>query len=514
MRIIVFHYHFLPGGVTQVVKLSAAASIRYNPSIEGITLVSGNRRNLTELASEIEHCLKELGIENTDIDTAVLPEIDYLSNLERYPDPGVIASALENNFAGDLWWIHNYHIGKNPFFTEALLRTAAERPEQKMVFQIHDFPEEARYSNLEQIRKYLNSPLYPAASNIKYVTINSRDREYLTNAGIPKSMVFLLNNPVEEPKPRATDEESEKNRKKINKILTNTSRSFINDAPFMVYPVRAIRRKNILEAGLITKCSRVPVNLLVTLPGVSKTEKEYSSLVDDCFREKLIPGSSGIGSIAEKNQISFLEIINSGSLVISSSLQEGFGYLFINSLQWEKPLLARNLRILDDFREIFQTNEHYFYERIMIPLDSHKRKILKTKYREKIKKLKTYLGFTITEKLSESVDFMLKQEAIDFSYLSPLLQRDFLRDISDPELLKTTQKLNSTILKNLENLLTTEGIYYNNSSIKKFSLQTHSKQIEKVILSFNDPEKVKNQPSADIEQKLLSSFTGISSVRL
>ena len=50
---------------------------------------------------------------------------------------------LQERFGGDnaVWWVHNYHLGKNPLFTEALLRLAADPRGPRLVLQPHDFPE-------------------------------------------------------------------------------------------------------------------------------------------------------------------------------------------------------------------------------------------------------------------------------------------------------------------------------------------------------------------------------------
>ena len=58
VRLVVFHYHLLPGGVTQVIKSSAIAALKHIPGIEGITLVSGREENSGKLTAEIRDGLK------------------------------------------------------------------------------------------------------------------------------------------------------------------------------------------------------------------------------------------------------------------------------------------------------------------------------------------------------------------------------------------------------------------------------------------------------------------------
>ncbi|MEA1910571.1 MAG: hypothetical protein U9N32_02720, partial [Spirochaetota bacterium] len=267
MRLVVFHYHLLPGGVTQVITSSAIAALRYLPDIEGITLVSGNYENTENVITDIKTQLKDFNSGIIDVDSFILPEIGYLSDKTKDPDLKNLKDILNKSFSGNIWWIHNYHLGKNPIFTEALLQIAEDFPIQKMIMQIHDFPEASRYENLENLRKYVIRSFYPIYSNVRYVVINSRDYAYLTDAGIPRELVFLLNNPVESLKreegkthfDRLSTALSNRRRKgtmeKIDKILSKSAPSYIKGAPLMVYPVRTIRRKNVLEAGLLAKCS-------------------------------------------------------------------------------------------------------------------------------------------------------------------------------------------------------------------------------------------------------------------
>ena len=161
MRLIVFHYHLLPGGVTQVIKSSAIAALKYLPEIDSITLVSGKKDNSGNVAAEIRKNLDGNISDKSDILSVSLPELDYMSDMEKLPNTESLIKILKKRFAGHLWWIHNYHLGKNPVFTEAVLQIAEELPEQKMILQIHDFPEASRYKNLEVLHKYVTHPLYP-----------------------------------------------------------------------------------------------------------------------------------------------------------------------------------------------------------------------------------------------------------------------------------------------------------------------------------------------------------------
>ena len=510
MRLVIFHYHLLPGGVTQVITSSAIAVLKYLPDLDGITLVSGNNENTDNVVAGIKAKLDISISSRSDIECIILPELGYISDMKKYPYPENLKKILRKHFAGNIWWIHNYHLGKNPFFTEALLQIAEESPEQTMVLQIHDFPEESRYSNLESLHKYVTQPLYPVCSNIKYVTINSRDRNYLITAGIPEKMVFLLNNPVESLK----NKDNINYYTKIDKILSKSEPSYMKGAPLMIYPVRTIRRKNVLEAGLLAKCSTIPVNILPTLPGVSKTEIGYSKIVDNCFMGKLIPGASQAGIVLESEGITFANIMNAGKIIISSSVQEGFGYLFINSLQWGKPLIARDLDIVKDFKNIFSTKFSNFYKSVDIPLRATLRKELKIEYSKKISELGKFYSKEIISNLKKQKSQIMEENNIDFSYLSPIMQREFLIDLKDYGLLKETRQMNAGTLQQIELMLSMDMNNFEGPDIEKFSLPNHAEQIENIISSLKNGIKSASPPKRNINSSITSSFVNFASISL
>lgn len=511
VRLIVFHYHLLPGGVTQVITSSAIAALRYLPEIDGITLVSGKKDNTDNVVSAIRVNSDSTVSNKSDIISVTLPELEYMSDMKNHPTPESLKNVLMKHFAGHLWWIHNYHLGKNPAFTEAVLQIAEESPDQKIILQIHDFPEASRFKNLEILHKHTTLPLYPIHPNIRYVTINSRDSTYLTTAGIPKEMVFLLNNPVET---LNETENNMENYKMIDKVLSGSSSSYIKGAPLIIYPVRTIRRKNVLEAGLLAKCSKTSVNLLPTLPGISTSEKKYSKIVDNCFTEKLIPGTAQAGVVLESRGISFPNIMSAGKIIISSSVQEGFGYLFINSLQWKKPLFARKLDVIRDFNNIFSTEFSFFYNNVDIPLSKTLGKQLKQEYSRKISGLGKFLDKEIISNLKKQKTRLMKGSSIDFSYLSPTMQRDFLKDLDDPGLLEETRKMNNIKLEQMEKMLSIDTISFDETVIEKFSLINHAEQIGSIISSLKNSIKTTPLPKKNINYSILASFTDFDSISL
>ena len=290
----IFHYHLLPGGVTSVIALSCEALARYMPEISRITLVSGTADNVEAVAKAVRERITGLKV---TIETAVLDDIGYVTGMSVPPSVAAIKAHL-SVFSGSLWWIHNYHLGKNPQFTQALLEILAEDPYQQLLFHIHDFPECARYENLQRLKNGLTRNPYPRGRNVRYALINRRDLDLMARSELPGDDLFLLNNPVRKSSSGRKDQSTDKSeiRRKLKENFGREN-SYDPESLHLFYPVRTIRRKNILEAGawarLAGEYTKTPASLIVTLPGVSAGERKYSAAVEQAFKEELIPRAVG-----------------------------------------------------------------------------------------------------------------------------------------------------------------------------------------------------------------------------
>jgi hypothetical protein len=445
LKLAVFHYHLLPGGVTSVITLSLQAVVSYIEEIEEVVLVSGREDNLDTVQKSLGPVLREKGC---SLSGAVLPEIGYTDEKEAAGlGPEKLKAVLRKRFEGYIWWVHNYHIGKNPVFTRSIIELADEYPEQPVLFHIHDFPESARYGNLRFIRQHYSGPLYPTGNNIWYSVINSRDYRLLLDAGLPEQRVVLLQNPVSGgvsvPRLDAAS------KKAVTAKLETYSR-FRAGAPSLLYPVRSIRRKNVLEAGLMAELTPPGVNLLLTLPGTSEQERPYSDLVSRCFRRGLIRGA-----FPTADEVDFHTIIAYSDAIVSSSVQEGFGYLFINTIQWQKPLAARDLDIMDDFTPFFHAAYHHLYREVSIPRDFVDVPVLKDAYFRFIGSYSRYLSDHQRESLAREADALGNGPVIGFSYLSPDMQEGILALCGDSGVRFRISEANRPLLDRLRLLLDT-----------------------------------------------------------
>lgn len=520
-ELVIFHYHLFPGGVTNVVMLSVRAILSYMPEIERVRIVCGSERHLQSLK---RHIAGEDGASAERVLFEVLPELFYLSRDAQpggseLPDIAALKETLMQRYGGAVWWIHNYHLGKNPLFTQALLEIARERRDQRLLLHIHDFPECARFDNLSLLGRFITLPLYPISANVRYAVINNRDLDLLTQAGVPSTQAFLLSNPVPDDNPPEADRS--KIRSKLELFFSSRFPSFIPGAPLLFYPVRTIRRKNVLEAGLIARVSDEPANLVVTLPGVSEREAPYSALVQRSFEEGLIPGMWGIGTNLSEAGIGFQELALSSDCVVSSSVQEGFGYLFIDGRRWRKPVFARYLDILEGITEVVDGKSAHFYRELAVPVDDATRQRLSRAYRARAESVSPFLPAAATERLLASIEDAFSREIADFSFLSVDDQRKLLERTSDPGVRSQIAVLNRGPLDALVRLMSRRPEEIGERIRAHFSLETFSMTLRRILEGFassQSSDRSSNDPSpaegGDIHTNLLGGFATLDYIRL
>ncbi len=451
MKIVIFHYHVQPGGVTSVIRLSVESIAAQVPEVEEIVLVSGSEENGQAILEGIKRDLPPRI--TCSVSIMVLPEIGYISESEI---SGIGLEELKEKlltlFSGSFWWVHNYQIGKNPVFTRAIVEIAGDCPDQRIVLQLHDFRECARYSNLVFLDSYYNGSLYPRGENIDYGVINSRDRELLIEAGLDPGKVHLLPNPA---RIDEAGENGDPSRDLSLDRLFSDREGFLSGRPVLLYPVRSIRRKNVLEAGLVAKLFPEPVNLLTTLPGTSANEQAYSRLVEEAYNKKLIPGLFGddVQEVLSRENIDFQHFIEASDSIISSSIQEGFGYLFLQAIHAAKPLFARDIETSRDFTRFFSPSLHRLYSSLPVPLGGMEKQELYDRYDAYLKTLRVFLGHRIVDELHYRIEMILSEPAVDFSYLSPEMQYRILSRCADRHFLKMIAELNGPVVSHLSGML-------------------------------------------------------------
>jgi len=311
------HYHLKTGGVTTVLKQQLNAIGK-----KWQTLVLTGLPPETSFPADFVH----------------IPELGYSSQHKKPFDPDDVAesiiNAICNKFNGrcDVLHVHNPTLAKNKHFLKIL--KSLQKKGLNLFLQIHDFAEDGRPS------AYFADE-YP--SNCHYGVINQRDYDILLAAGLKKNGLHRLVNTINpsriKPQP------------KFEKSL-------------VLYPIRAIRRKNIGEAILLSLFFRHGQTLAVTLPPNSPSDiksyegwkafvKDYNLILDF---DKGLHGD-------------FEALVLSADFLITSSITEGFGFSFLEPWLFDKLLWGRNLPdICRDFASNGIRLDH-LYDALFVPLD-------------------------------------------------------------------------------------------------------------------------------------------------
>ena len=409
MKIAIVHYHLQPGGVTRVIENTLQAWEENGTEIEAVAL-SGRAYPGDRLP-----------------DTRVVQGLDYTSPRDAV-DPRVLTERLRASAKDalgqtpDLWHIHNHSLGKNPSLTAAvsLLAESGER----ILLHPHDFAEDGRPGNYLSLSEVYQRA-YPTGPTIHYAALNQRDRGFLAHMlKDSSSPVHLLANAVPPSTPFSESQEE--------KIL---------DLPenLLLYPVRAVRRKNLGELALLAS-SHQDFHFANSL---GPTNPEFTPIFEDWkqFGKELeLPLTYGLG---EHTDASFPEMVGHAQSILSVSVAEGFGLGFLEPWTFGKGLCGRNLPdITSDFAELGVSLAN-LYDRLPIPLDCIPSV---SQVRETIQSALAQFYLDYQEDLPEdgteiAFQSMVENDCIDFGRLDESNQQAIIRTIAhSPELQQGIQK--------------------------------------------------------------------------
>jgi hypothetical protein len=319
MKIVFIHYHLKTGGVTTCLKNQVAA-LKNDCSVCVIT--------------------GELSQNGFPAKTIHIPELAYSADYHRSFEPEKVAAtvvrAIESHFSGpcDIVHVHNPTLAKNKNFLKIL--KALQKRGLSLFLQIHDFAEDGRP------RSYFTED-YPI--DCHYGVINSRDYRILLKSGLIKQGLHQIFNTVylpEIPHPSAASD----------------------GRPYVVYPIRAIRRKNIGEAILLSLFFRNDETLAITLPPNSPADIEsyeyWKAFVSDY--QLRVEFERGINQPYEA-------IVASARYLLTTSITEGFGFSFLEPWLFDKLVWGRKLSdICTDFEADGVSFDH-MYTSLKIPVD-------------------------------------------------------------------------------------------------------------------------------------------------
>ncbi len=369
MNIIFAHYHLNAGGVTQVIvsQLRALAQLPREMRPARVGVLYGGRHEgwPAKLWEEIQagHIapFEEVLMPLSAMDYDQLPIVREAALAKE-----VIATLASNGFAPNdsVLHIHNHALGKNVSWPGAIERLAEHG--YRLLLQIHDFIEDFRPANYRHLARawhtdyphQLASKQYPQGSGIHYATLTQRDRKLLSLAGVPDARLHVLPNPVGEfvgLKPHNTVAPT------VRKEL-----GLPDQVKLVLYPVRGIRRKNLGEFLLHAAISAPDTWHALTLAPQNPPEmlsfERWQALADELSLRALFDTCGGGPSV-------FLEMLSAADALITTSVAEGFGMVFLETWLAGKPLMGRDLLgITQDFKTAgVQFNR--LYESLDVPLE-------------------------------------------------------------------------------------------------------------------------------------------------
>lgn len=441
MKIAFIHYHLKTGGVTTVLKQQVEA---LRDTCDMLVLTG-------EIPESPFLC-----------DTVHITGLGYDRKDQSRSDPQGIAAAVTRaihlKWKGgcDLVHVHNPTLAKNRNFLKIL--KALQNKKIKLFLQIHDFAEDGRPL------AYFSEDEYP--QNCHYGVINSRDYNILLESGLKEKGLHKIFNT-------------------INPFKLNTT-----DAPqknLVLYPIRALRRKNIGEAILISLFFKNNETLAITLPPNSPADMESYEQWKVFVKEKNLNVIFEAGLSHE-----FSELVMCAKFLITTSITEGFGFSFLEPWTAKKILWGRKLpEICHDFEKNGVWLDH-LYTRLTVPVEWLDREKFFRTWQESIQKACSMFDIRIdktnilpafeTITTNQSVDFGLLNEAFQQTIISKVLSDELNQDkliylnpfLSSPGNVSDKKTL---IQHNMNTVL----FHYNKANYKKKLFNIYSRVIKDTV---------------------------------
>ena len=398
MRVAIVHYHLEPGGVTRVIENTLDSFAQEIESPQFVVLTG--RKYPGDKIKNVQ----------------IVEGLDYSSPANSI-SPSVLKERLETaakvGLGGkpDIWHIHNHSLGKNASLTKAVALLAEDA--NPMLLHPHDFAEDGRPSNFSALKDTYSSA-YPSSSTVHYATLNHRDHTFLKKIFSAKaSTVHLLANAISIPS----------STREVNTL----PHPELPDHLFL-YPVRAVRRKNLGELALIA--ASYPDKQFANSLG--PTNPQFLPIFErwEQFSNNInLPVTFALG---EKTTVSFPEMVQHAEGILTTSIAEGFGLGFLEPWMSEKFLCGRNIpEITQDFSNL-GINLNHLYHRLNINLEHlHDKGALKSKIQTVLEHFFLEYGQEMPNNATETAyRSIVQNDQVDFGRLDEALQEEIILSIS------------------------------------------------------------------------------------
>jgi hypothetical protein len=392
MRIVFIHYHLKTGGVTTVLKQQLKA---IQDGCETLVITG------------------EPPVEAFPFDVICVPGIAYSEKSDTNEQPEdisqLILQAIRSKWRTgcDLIHVHNPLLKKNRQFLKIL--KSLQQNGLKLFLQLHDFAEDGRPGS------YFSEPYI---DNCHYGVINSRDYQILIDAGLKSQGLHMIANAV------------------IGIPIKEMSKPVENLA---VYPIRAIRRKNLGETILLSIFFTKATRLGITLPPNSPVDIKAYQGWKQFSADRHLPVSFDVGL-----KYDFSELISASQFLLSTSIGEGFGFSFLEPWTAKKILWGRDLPdVTTDFKQKGIRLDH-LYAKLRVPLSSDQRERLSDRWKSCVHDNCRLFDMNVDPAaVDEAFDQMTADNCVDFGLLDESFQKEtILKILSDKKVKEWMLEMN------------------------------------------------------------------------
>jgi hypothetical protein len=374
LKLAIIHYHLKPGGVSSVIRHQVQSLA---PDTEAIILCGEKPPAAMACPTVTIPGLGYSGTKGSDRPSTEIAH-DIRNAIRRY---------FGSPRACDLIHIHNPTLAKNDQFPDVIEHL--QRMGYPLLLQIHDLAEDGRPD------AYFRRHEYPR--DCHYGVINRRDFNHLSSCGLSVSGLHYLPNAVLPP------------------VKQSPSRP---NGRYLLYPVRAIRRKNIGEALLLSLFLPPGDEIFITLPPNSPADIPSYNHWRQFAASYRLPVHFEMGLKGE-----YAQLVQQSRHVISTSISEGFGFAFLEPWLAGKSMEGRRLDdICADFIDAGLDMDH-LYSRIEIPVDWIGRSELVTRFQDCYRH--NCRRFGVASRMPSPREFSApfqSSETVDFGMLDEPLQ--------------------------------------------------------------------------------------------
>ncbi|MCX6969566.1 MAG: hypothetical protein NTV93_05335 [Verrucomicrobia bacterium] len=351
-KLVVVHYHFRPGGVRRVMELLLP---ELAARFQKITLVGGESPE-AQWGREMKRKIPLLRF-------VTAPAFGYFATGCPERMRVDIRGVLQREAGPDaMIWAHNLSLGRNMILADELAAHSA-RTGVRLVSHHHDFWCDHRWARWPEMRAQgfrTLSDVAPAAfaadARVLHVGINSSDVRLLSRH--MKSTAWL---------PNPAGGEAGPGRTAIARARRWLRGELGDDAPVWVYPARFLRRKNFAEAILLARWLS-PDAWLVTTGGISSPgESVYAGRLIEAARKGRWRVRFGILAGRGARAPSVPALIRAAESVVMTSIQEGFGFPYLEGAGLGCRVIARKLPAIQPDLEAFGLRLPGLYDEVLIP---------------------------------------------------------------------------------------------------------------------------------------------------